>query len=141
MTPSVAHRNLFEALREGLRAALGANLHSAYAYGAAASDEAPPTGDIDYHAILNAPPDEDQKTALDKAFADLAGLEKEIQEARASGDREIMREKWMDFREKMRAAVEGVLTPEQMEQLRELMQRRMGRGGRGGRSGRGGDGG
>ncbi len=42
-----------QAFAEGLKRILGEKLHGAYVYGAAAFPDAFPTGDIDYHVILN----------------------------------------------------------------------------------------
>ncbi len=45
------------ALRDEVRAAFGTALHALYLYGAVTFPESEGTGDLDYHAILTAPPD------------------------------------------------------------------------------------
>jgi hypothetical protein len=48
----------------GLRCILGDKLHAAYVYGAAAFPDDVPTGDIDFHVILNTPLTDDERANL-----------------------------------------------------------------------------
>jgi len=55
---------LTRAFVDGLRRILGDKLHGCYIYGAAAFPDNMPTGDIDFHVILEEPPTDDEKSAL-----------------------------------------------------------------------------
>lgn len=57
--------------KKGLQIVLGEKLHAAYVYGAAAFNDSLPTGDIDFHVILN-----DHLTAIEKK--ELEDLHKEL---------------------------------------------------------------
>jgi hypothetical protein len=57
----------------GLQAVLSAKLHAAYVYGAAASNDSLPTGDIDFHVILKDHLTVEEKHALEELHAQLAG--------------------------------------------------------------------
>lgn len=64
--------HILEEFRKGLQITLGEKLHAAYVYGAAAFPDTLPTGDIDFHVILNAPLSEAEKQALQALHTDLA---------------------------------------------------------------------
>ena len=51
---------------DGLRRILGKKLHGAYIFGAAAFPDAFPTGDIDFHVILNGALTEDERSRLER---------------------------------------------------------------------------
>lgn len=57
---------------DGLRRILGEKLHGAYVFGAAAFPDAVPTGDIDFHVILNSPLTDDERSSLEKLHDSLA---------------------------------------------------------------------
>jgi len=57
---------------KGLRAVLGEKLHGAYIYGAAAFNDALPTGDIDFHVILKDHLTETEQTELEHLHKELA---------------------------------------------------------------------
>ena len=63
---------IIAAFREGLQSILGAKLHAAYVYGAAAFPDSLPTGDIDFHVILNGRLTGLEKQALEDMHAALA---------------------------------------------------------------------
>ena len=67
-------RTAAAALRDQVSAAFGANLHALYLYGAVTFPESEGTGDLDYHAILTAPPDPGQRAGYAAACAVLAHL-------------------------------------------------------------------
>lgn len=65
-------REICQALLAGLKAALGDKLYGLYVYGAAAFPESGPTGDIDFHAILAAPPTDDERSTIGQLHETLA---------------------------------------------------------------------
>jgi hypothetical protein len=56
---------------EGLKTILGGKLHAAYVFGAVAFSDSLPTGDIDFHVILNEPLTSDEKRQLEAFHEDL----------------------------------------------------------------------
>ncbi|MBU0490439.1 MAG: DUF4111 domain-containing protein [Chloroflexi bacterium] len=71
MQPPKDIQDLCRAFADGLGAALGSNLYGVYLYGAVAFD-AGPTGDIDFHVILNEPPGDEERAAIERLHARLA---------------------------------------------------------------------
>lgn len=65
-------QDLCSDLGQGLHAALGNKLYGVYVYGAVAFPEGGATGDIDFHVILEEPPTEGEKAALDALHDRLA---------------------------------------------------------------------
>lgn len=63
---------LYQALREGLKAALGDKLYGIYIYGAAAFPESDFTGDIDFHVILTEALTDAERRAIDELEGALA---------------------------------------------------------------------
>lgn len=63
---------LCQALLGGLNAALGEKFYSAYLYGAIAFPEAGVLGDIDFHVVLTAALNDEEKAALHSLHAELA---------------------------------------------------------------------
>jgi len=72
MNVPVEIESLCAALLQGLEAALGSKLYGIYLYGAVAFPEGGDTGDLDFHAILEEPPTDGEKAALDRLHARLA---------------------------------------------------------------------
>jgi streptomycin 3"-adenylyltransferase len=66
-------RTIGEAFRDGLEAILGVNLVGVYLYGAVAFPEALPTGDIDFHVILEERLTDEERSALQALHESLAG--------------------------------------------------------------------
>jgi hypothetical protein len=69
-----AARAAAAALRAGLTATFGQDLHALYLYGAVTFPETEGTGDLDFHAILARPPSPDQGAALAALEAQMARL-------------------------------------------------------------------
>ncbi|MDH7485433.1 MAG: DUF4111 domain-containing protein [Anaerolineae bacterium] len=65
-------QGLCQALREGLRAALGDKLYGIYVYGAAAFAESEFTGDIDFHVILTEALTDAERRAINELHDALA---------------------------------------------------------------------
>lgn len=65
-------QDLILAFLRGLQAAIESKLYGVYLYGAVAFPEGGATGDIDFHVILDEPPDEEEKAALHALHARLA---------------------------------------------------------------------
>jgi hypothetical protein len=61
-----------QAFAQGLQRILGDKLHSAYVYGAAAFPDSVPTGDIDFHVILESELTDEERSVLEKFHASLA---------------------------------------------------------------------
>jgi len=59
------------AFTDGLKEILGSKLYGAYVYGAAAFNDSLPTGDIDFHVILNEPLTSVEKLQLEALHEDL----------------------------------------------------------------------
>ena len=57
-------RDLCDAFVVGLRDELGDKLHAVYVYGAVTFPETEYTGDVDFHVILTAPPDDAERAVL-----------------------------------------------------------------------------
>jgi hypothetical protein len=57
---------------QGLRRILGEKLHAAYIYGAAAFPDDVPTGDVDFHVILNSPLTDEERSYLYELHDSLA---------------------------------------------------------------------
>jgi hypothetical protein len=72
MTSETDVQDLGRAFRDGLLEALGAKLYGLYLYGAVAFPESGATGDVGFHAILAAPPDRDERAAIERLHARLA---------------------------------------------------------------------
>ena len=64
--------SLAESFRDGLRRVLGAKLVGAYIYGAAAFPDDAPTGDVDFHVIVEDELTAGERTALDELHKALA---------------------------------------------------------------------
>lgn len=65
-------RTIGEAFRDGLEAILGGKLVGVYLYGAVAFPEAAPTGDIDFHVILEEELTDEERSALQALHDSLA---------------------------------------------------------------------
>lgn len=120
MKPGEDIPRLCEALLSGLHAALGRKLFGVYVHGAAASSDAAPTGDIDFHVIVTEPLTDREKSAVSDLHAALArefsplgvGLDGYyilLEEARQSSPprhllgKDIVDNSWALHREHMRA--------------------------------------
>lgn len=64
-------KNISEMFRKGLLEILGDNLVAAYIHGAAAFPDTVPTGDIDFHVILQGPLTAGERKALETLHAEL----------------------------------------------------------------------
>jgi hypothetical protein len=60
------------AFAQGLQRILGEKLHGAYIYGAAAFPDSVPTGDIDFHVILESELTDEERSELEKLHGSLA---------------------------------------------------------------------